>query len=241
MGPWVLATRALREVESLARLLAARGLTVLPYPVLRETPSDDPGAWALVAGLRQEVRCVVFTSRRAVPASLAAAEKRALRPWLLSCPIAAVGEATAAVARRSGFSVAVVGDAGGEALAVQLTARLAAGSAVLHPCGREHREELGVALAARGIRVVPVVVYAMDETPAEDLPALPPDLPRAVLLTSPRATRAYWRASGGCYAAVAHFALGATTAATAGEMGIAARVVAGLGEEGIVEELCRRW
>jgi uroporphyrinogen-III synthase len=240
MEEWVLVTRGAGEVDALARLLAPRGIAVLPYPVLREVPADDPPAWELVAGLRQIPCWVAFTSRRAVPALLAAGEKRGLTAWLLSLPAAAVGEATAAAARRSGFSVAVVGDAGGEALAGRLAERLRAASTVVHPCGREHRDELGAALARSGFSVVPVVVYAMDETTAGELPALPARPPRAVVLTSPRGARAYLRASGGCYAAVAHIALGATTAAAAEEAGIQARVVAHASDEAIMEELCRR-
>jgi uroporphyrinogen-III synthase len=239
MGPWVLATRGPRELESLARLLAAEGITVLPYQVLREAPADDPGAWTLVAGLRQDPCWVVFTSRRAAPALLVAGERRGMGPWLLSLPAAAVGEATASAARAAGFTVALVGDAGGRALAALLATRLAAGSTVLHACAREHRDEFGVALAGSGSRIVPIVVYSMDETPAEDLPPLPSELPRAVLLTSPRATRAYLCATGGCYAAVPHIALGATTAAAAEDAGLEARVLSRQTNEAVMEELCR--
>jgi uroporphyrinogen-III synthase len=234
-GGWILATRPDEELAPLRSALAAKGFRVVGYPVLREEPPCAPAGD--IESVVAQSAFVAFTSRRA-PAALRRVTA-ALWPALLRLPAATVGAATAAAARREGFRVEIVGDSGGGALAVMLAARLAPGSTVLHPCGRDHREELSLALARSGIRVHTIVVYAMDEAGTENLPALPEEPPRAVLLTSPRAARAYLRASGGRFAAVPHLALGATTAAAAVESGVAARSLPRRTSEAILEELCR--
>ena len=234
-GGWILATRTDEELAPLRSALAARGLRVVGYPVLREespyTPADD------LEHAMAQCALVAFTSRRA-PAALRQAAP-ALWPALLRLPAAAVGPATAAAAAREGFRVEIVGESGGATLAPLLGARLPRGSTVLHPCGRDHREEFGRVLAASGFRVIPIVVYGMGETAPEDLPPLPAGVPRAVLLTSPRAALAYVRASGGRFARVPHLAVGTTTAAAAAEAGVEARALSRQTSEAIVEELCR--
>jgi uroporphyrinogen-III synthase len=215
--------------------MAQRGVTVLGYPVLREEALGGlaPGLERAVA----ECSLVAFTSRRA-PAALRQVAGE-LWPALQRLPAAAVGAATAEAARREGFRVEIVGDSGGAALATLLAGVVRPGEVVLHPCGREHREEFGRALAGTGVRVLPVVVYCLAETAVADLPSLPPDLPRAVLLTSPRAARAYLNASGGRYVRVPHLAFGPTTAAAAAEAGLQVRPLSRHTPEAVVEELCR--
>ncbi len=232
---WVLATRPDDELAPLRAALAGRGLAVLGYPVLREEASP-PGAAALDGALAA-CSLVAFTSRRG-PAGLRRAAGE-LWPALQRLPAAAVGAVTAEAARREGFRVEIVGDAGGEALAALVAGAVAAGATVLHPCGREHREELRGALETRGVQVVEVVVYGVAEATAAELPPLPADPPRAVLLTSPRAAQAYLNASGGRYAGVPHLALGPTTAAAAAEAGLRVRAVPRNTPEAVVEELCR--
>lgn len=233
---WILATRGEDELAPLTAALAAQGVRVVGFPVLCEEPVREP-LTDLEAAIRGAV-LVAFTSRRA-PGLL----RRAVpaEPWsrLVRLPAAAVGPATAAAARREDFEVKFVGDAGGAALGAMLLEALRPGDAVVHPCGRERREELEQALGAGGIRVVPLVVYAMTEAAPESLPPLPDGRPLAVFLTSPRAARAYLRASGGRYSAVPHIALGPTTAAAAAEEGILASAPAFATTEAVVEELCR--
>jgi uroporphyrinogen-III synthase len=234
-GGWILATRSDEELAPLSAALAAQGLRVVAYPVLREEAfPDQSGDLGRAAA---ECSWVAFTSRRA-PAALRRLAGE-LWPGLLRLPVAAVGAATAAAAAREGFGVELVGDRGGEALAALLAGKVAAGGTVLHPCGREHRDELARALAQRGIGVRAIVVYGLGETAPGDLPRLPAEAPRAVLLTSPRAARAYLRASSGRYAKVVHLALGATTAAEAEAAGLAVRPIARPTNEAVVEELCR--
>jgi len=235
-APWVLATRSEDCLRPLAAALAERGVSVVAFPVLLEEAAASEAPLDLEA-VAKGCSLVVFTSRRA-PAAL---RRCAGRAWstLVGLPAAAVGTATAEAARIEGYHPVVVGDGGGKALAALLERRLGPGSTVLHPCGREHREEMTQTLMAAGIRVVPLVVYAMAEAAPDTLPALPPEQPLAVLLTSPRAARAYLRAVGSRFAGVLHLALGASTAAAVADAGVPVRALASTRPEIVVEELCR--
>jgi uroporphyrinogen-III synthase len=232
---WVLATRAAEELGVLADALGKRGVEVLPLVVTREVPVDDAAGRARVDAALGAVRFVAFTSKRAPRALRRAAPD--LIPELATKPAAAVGPATADAARRDGFDVQLVGDGGGEALASALAPRLRPGDAVLHPCGRERRDEFAAALERAGARVVPFVVYAMDEVPANEAPPLPEEPPSAVVLTSPRAVRAYVARCGARWAEVPHIAIGATTAAAAAAAGVRAVAAPHPTTESIVEEL----
>ncbi len=232
---WILATRSDEELAPIAAAVAREGLSVIAYPVLSEDEHCE-FVHELTRAMGQG-SLVAFTSRRA-PGAL---HRGAGPQWeaVVRLPAAAVGAATALAAEREGFKVGLVGDAGGEALASLLVSRQPRGSGVIHPCGCEHREEFARALEAGGVRHIPVVVYRLAETAVGDLPPLPPGDPLAVLLTSPRAARAYLTASRRRYASVPHLALGATTAAAAAEAGVAARQLPALTNEAVVEELCR--
>ncbi len=237
MSGWVLATRAADELAPIAAALAARGFEVVAMPLLREAAVDDAEGRAAVERALPTIRMTAFTSKRA-PAALRRAAPD-LAAELAARPAAAVGEATAAAARRERFAVAVVGQGGGEALAGALAGRLQPGDAVVHPCGREHRAELSDALARAGFEVLPFVVYAMEEIPAGEAPPLPAGRPAAVVLTSPRAVAAYLERSGARWADVPHLAIGATTAAADAAAGVYARPAAQPTTESIVEELCQ--
>ncbi len=161
----------------------------------------------------------------------------ALSAQVAALPVAAVGRATADAARREGFDVRVVSDGGGEALARALAPLLLPGDAVLHPCGQDHRPEFAWALADEGVRVVPLVVYAMDEVTAGEGAPLPSEPPMAVVLTSPRSVRAYLARCGERWTGVPHIAIGERTAAAAAEAGVRAAAAASPTSESIVEEL----
>ncbi len=237
MRGWVLATRAADELAPIAAALGARGLEVVAMPVLREAAVDDAEGRAAIERSLPAVRLTAFTSKRA-PAALRRAAPE-LAAQLAERPAAAVGEATAAAARRAGFAVDVVGRGGGVALSGALAGRLQPGDAVVHPCGREHRAELADALSRAGVDVLPLVVYAMEEIPAAEAPPLPAGRPAAVVLTSPRAVAAYLDRSGARWADVPHLAIGATTAAAATAAGVRATAAAQPTTESIVEELCQ--
>ncbi len=232
---WVLATTADGGLSGLVEALAARGVDLVTFEVMRERPVTDEAAIAGVRATLGEIAFVAFTSRRAPRAFRRAAPD--LLEATTSLPAAAVGPSTAAAARREGYEVRVVSDAGGEALGRALAGQLRPGDAVLHPCGRDRRSEFGAALAGTGARVVPLVVYAMEEVPAGEAGPLPAAAPAAVVLTSPRSVRAYLSLSGSRWREVPHIAIGPTTAAAALEAGVPAVAAANPTPESIVEEI----
>ncbi len=236
-GRWVLATRGGDGVLALAQALASRGVELVAAEFLREAPVCDDAGRARVGALLGSVALVAFTSPRAPAALRRAAPDLAAK--LAALPAAAVGPASASAARREGFDVVLVGDRGGEALAHALAGRVRPGELVLHPCGRERRDEFGGALSATGVRVLPFVVYAMDATAPAELPHLPAEPPAAVVLTSPRSVRAYLAACGERWLGVPHLAIGATTAAAAAAAGARTVTAHNPNIESIVEELCQ--
>lgn len=102
-------------------------------------------------------------------------------------PCYAVGEATAAEARRHGFADIRAGDSDGAALVEQM--HRSGIRRALHLCGRDH-----ISLDRPGLSIVRRIVYA-----AEAADALPPEARRAlagdavVLLHSPRAGATFGR------------------------------------------------
>jgi uroporphyrinogen-III synthase len=237
---WVLVTRAGGDPNGFTEPLAAAGLAVVAYPVLREYRVIDEAGWAAVLADLRRLQAVAFTSPRAPAALLAAAGPFGVESHIRSLSAFAVGEATARAATAAGLAVAAVGTGGGGDLARLLIARLECGTAILHACGREHRSELAAVAASASREIVTLVVYAMDATPTADLPALPDDLPAAVVLTSPRAAEAYAAASSLALAAAPHLAMGATTAARARELGLEVITLRRPSAAAVVEELCQR-
>jgi uroporphyrinogen-III synthase len=236
---WVLVTRADDELAEYRDALGAVGLAVRGWPVLCSAPLPDGAGWAAAEAVRERLAAVAFTSPRAPAALRAVAAQRGIDAALVALPAFAVGDATARAAEAAGFAVAAVGRAGGAALAGLIAARLGAGAAVLHACGREHRPDLATALAAAGVDVAELVVYAMDATPPASLPPLPDDPPAAVLLTSPRAAEAYRDAAGPRLRVARHLAMGETTAAHARALGIDVTVLRRPTADAVVEELCQ--
>jgi uroporphyrinogen-III synthase len=231
MKGWVLVTRSQEDLG----LLPAKDLTFFAYPVLRQVPWHSPTAWEQLLGHLSSLNLVAFTSRHAPEPFLQQAQERALAEVFLSLPVAAVGETTAAACQKAGFTVALCGQKGAQELA-QLILQRFPNPRVVFPCGREHRQELVVQLCQGGAQVFPLPVYAMDFTPREELPPLPPELPTAVVATSPRAAQAYWQATGGKYAAVPHLAFGTTTAAELARLGLKVKELKANWQE--LEELC---
>jgi len=238
MSRWVLVTREQAELGELQRGLPD-GVRLVAFPVLRLSPWESPEHWEALERQLAKLSALAFTSRHAPGAFVAQARARGLAQKLLRLPAAAVGAATARACREAGFAVALEGDGGGAQLAQSMLQRFPRPLVVAFPCGREHREELVQELAAAGATVLPVPVYAMELTPPEELPPLPEGLPSAVVVTSPRATQAYWQATGGAFAAVPHLALGPTTAAAVAALGVAPKAVAKPTAEKLLEELCR--
>jgi len=238
LSRFVLVTRSEESIGELKDALAPHGIEVAAFPVLRDAPADDPAGWGAVATASDSLRFVALTSARAPVPFRRAAEARGLWPRLSRLPVAAVGPASARAAAEAGMSVTMTADAGAASLAAELAARLTPGATVLHPCGRDRRSELAQGLAGAGAGVLSVVVYAMEPTPFDELPALPTRPPLAVLLSSPRAARAYLAVCRACFHDVPHFAMGATTAAAARELGLEVVALTRPTPDALVEELC---
>lgn len=239
MSRFVLVTRTADSLGELRTVLARHGIDVLPFPVLREVPADDPTGWESLAAVLDSVRFVAVTSARAADPLRREAEARGLWPRIRRIPAVAVGRASARAAETIGLTVAITGVDGSAALAAELVTHLRRGDKVLHPCGRDRRDELAAGLGQAGVEVVPVVSYAMELTPPDELPVLPANAPVAVLLSSPRAARAYQAVCGGCFRGVPHLAMGASTAATARELGLEVVTLASPTPDSIMEELCQ--
>jgi uroporphyrinogen-III synthase len=240
MSGAVLVTRHPADCTELQQLVQPRGLTIRPYPVLRIEELDDGAAWGRVASLLADAGdrpWLAFASPRA-PARTARLAARHHAGALAECPVAAVGEATAAAASDAGFTVELVGPGSGAGLGSMLAESLPPGTSVVLACGRDRRPELGDALESSGHPVLPLVVYAMVPTPPRELPPLGGGL-EAVVLTSPRAARLYLESVGGRPLPLQHWALGATTRDAAAALGIQCRIPARPTITSLAEELCR--
>lgn len=239
MSRFVLVTRSESTLDEIRAALAPHAIEAFAYPVLRDAPVEDSEGWDRVAATLGSLRVIAMTSARAAEPFRRGALSRGLWPTLATLPVAAVGRATARAAEAAGLRVELTGTAGAAALVGQLGARLEGGAAAVHPCGRDRRDELAEGLRRAGRAVIPVAVYAMDPTPAADLPELPTQPPLAVLLSSPRAARAYAAATSCRFAGVPHLAMGATTAAAAAELGLAVVTLPDPTPDALVEELCQ--
>ena len=187
-----------------------------PLVVLR----PEPGAGATVTAARAmglaavamplfAVRAVAWTRPETRPDAVLMTSANAARlggtelAALTHLPLYAVGAATAAAARATGFARIVAGD--GDADAIVARAHEDGIATLLHLAGREHRAPGGPpAIESR-------IVYAADA--ATTLPAFPAD--PVVLLHSPRAA-ALFAALAPDRGAIAIAAISAATLAAAG-------------------------
>lgn len=168
MSPVVAVTRPQPQASGTASRLAALGYTALLAPLLESVPLD-PGPAAGIAAL-------ALTSRTAAMVLAAHPEFHAL-------PVHAVGEASAAEARRAGFADVTAAGGDVDALCAQLAT---VAGPIVHMAGREHTGDLVERLTARGQSAARRVVYAMEPRP---LPAA--ERVDNVLLFSPRTARLF--------------------------------------------------
>jgi uroporphyrinogen-III synthase len=171
----VLVTRPRQQAVATARRLHAAGHRALIDPLLaiHGVPFTLPEA--------ERIAAILLTSANAA---------QAFDPKLAALPVLAVGKATAAVARRHGWTDVRAAD--GDAIGL---ARLAKGSlepqagALIHLSGEEVKAELGELLLAAGYDYRRVVVYraaAATGFAARTLRALREHELDAALLYSPR-------------------------------------------------------
>ncbi len=237
----VLITRHPDDCRELQELLAPHDIVVKPYPVLRLEEMDDRPGWRWVLQHlppeHGKAAWLLLASPRA-PARFAEQARKRQAEHLLTLPVAAVGETTAAAAETAGLAVELVGPGGGAQLTEELLPFLEPASRLVLACGKDRRSELPAALSAAGHQVLPVMVYRMRQTPVRELPPLGPRLD-VVVLTSPRAATYYLEGVGGMPLPCEHMAMGPTTQTAAEGLGITCRIPVQPTIQSLAEELCR--
>jgi uroporphyrinogen-III synthase len=190
----VLVTRAYPDNEATAAALRARGLEVLLAPMLRFEPiafRDEEEA---------DYGAVIVTSANA----LRAIEPQLAGHRLLKLPLFAVGEHTAAAARRLGFGTVMT--ANGDAAALRdlvlervRAKRLKKTSALLYLAGADLSRDLSAELGEKGFTVVTQTTYRMAPVaslPREACDGFAANRIEAVLHYSRRSARVFLEAAG---------------------------------------------
>jgi uroporphyrinogen-III synthase len=185
----VLITRPHPDDETTAASLRARGFDVLCAPMLRFEPV------AVHEDMNARYSAVIVTSANAL---------RGIEPHLkghrmLELPLFAVGEHTAAAARRAGFThvVSASGDAANLrdlVLASMKAKELKKASTLLYLAGAEIARDLAGELEESGLRVVTQTTYkmtAVTSLPREACDAFAANRVEAVLHYSQRSARAF--------------------------------------------------
>jgi uroporphyrinogen-III synthase len=185
----VLVTRPHPDDETTAASLRARGFDVLRAPMLRFEPV------AVHEDMNARYSAVIVTSANAL---------RGIEPHLkghrmLELPLFAVGEHTAAAARRAGFThvVSANGDAANlrDLVLASLKAKeLKKASTLLYLAGAELSRDLASELEESGFRVVTQTTYkmiAVKSLPRETCDAFAANQVEAVLHYSQRSARAF--------------------------------------------------
>ncbi len=185
----VLVTRPYPDDETTAASLRARGFDVLRAPMLRFEPV------AFHEDMNARYSAVIVTSANAL---------RGIEPHLkghrmLELPLFAVGEHTAAAARRAGFThvVSANGDAANlrDLVLASLKAKeLKKASTLLYLAGAEFARDLASELEESGFRVVTQTTYkmiAVTSLPREACDAFAANQVEAVLHYSQRSVRAF--------------------------------------------------
>ena len=188
----ILVTRPYPDSESTAAALRARGRDALLAPVLRFETVPLP------AGFDADVAAVLVTSANAPRA----VESQLRGHALLKLPLFAVGEHSAAAARRAGFGKVLSADGDAAALrelvVASLRTRRAKAGPLLHLAGEITARDLTVELGARGIEVISRIVYrmvAVDRLPDEACAAFAGGRIEAVLHYSARSAQAFLHAA----------------------------------------------
>ena len=185
----VLVTRPHPDDETTAASLRARGFDVLRAPMLRFEPV------AVHEDINARYSAVIVTSANAL---------RGIEPHLkghrmLELPLFAVGEHTAAAARRAGFThvVSANGDAANlrDLVLASLRAKeLKKASTLFYLAGAEVARDLASELEESGFRVVTQTTYrmiAVKSLPPEACDAFAANQVEAVLHYSQRSARAF--------------------------------------------------
>jgi uroporphyrinogen-III synthase len=239
----VLVTRPHPDDETTAASLRARGFDVLRAPMLRFEPV------AVHEDMNARYSAVIVTSANAL---------RGVEPLLkghrmLELPLFAIGEHTAAAARRAGFThvVSANGDAANLrdlVLARLRTKELKKASTLLYLAGAEIARDLASELEESGFRVVTQTTYrmiAVKSLPSEARDAFAANQVDAVLHYSQRSARAFLdaaRAAGVEISALAipQCCISATVASVVRDAGATQVVVAATPDENALFEALER-
>lgn len=180
----VLVTRPAEAAAETAAIVAALGFDVVRAPALRRVRLDR-----LTRGDVADAQAAVVTSAAGV-----AALAEDLPPDLFPPRCFAVGQATAAAARRAGMREVSVGGGDAESLLPILKALDPATGVVLFLLGREVARPLAPSLEAAGFAVRVKTVYGADRAPAlapEAVAALRAERVAAALFLSRRTVEAF--------------------------------------------------
>ena len=239
----VLVTRPHPDDETTAARLRARGFDVLRAPMLRFEPV------AVHEDMNARYSAVVVTSANGL---------RGIEPHLkghrmLELPLFAVGDHTAAAARRAGFThvVSANGDAANlrDLVLASLRAKeLKKASTLLYLAGAEIARDLASELEESGFRVVTQTTYrmiAVKSLPRETCDAFAANQVEAVLHYSQRSARAFLdaaRAAGVEISALAipQCCISATVASVVRDAGATQVVVAAAPDENALFEALER-
>jgi len=239
----VLVTRPHPDDETTAASLRARGFDVLRAPMLRFEPV------AVHEDMNARYSAVIVTSANAL---------RGVEPLLkghrmLELPLFAVGDHTAAAARRAGFThvVSANGDAANlrDLVLASLRAKeLKKASTLLYLAGAEIARDLASELEESGFRVVTQTTYrmiAVKSLPSEARDAFAANQVGAVLHYSQRSARAFLdaaRAAGVEISALAipQCCISATVASVVHDAGATQVVVAATPDENALFEALER-
>ena len=239
----VLVTRPHPDDETTAAGLRARGFDVLRAPMLRFEPV------AVHEDMNARYSAVIVTSANAL---------RGVEPLLkghrmLELPLFAVGDHTAAAARRAGFThvVSANGDAANlrDLVLASLRAKeLKKASTLLYLAGAEIARDLASELEESGFRVVTQTTYrmiAVKSLPSEARDAFAANQVGAVLHYSQRSARAFLdaaRAAGVEISALAipQCCISATVASVLRDAGATQVVVAATPDENALFEALER-
>jgi len=239
----VLVTRPHPDDETTAASLRARGFEVLRAPMLRFEPV------AVHEDINARYSAVIVTSANAL---------RGIEPHLkghrmVELPLFAVGDHTAAAARRAGFThvVSANGDAANlrDLVLASLRAKeLKKASTLLYLAGAEIARDLASELEESGFRVVTQTTYrmiAVKSLPRETCDAFAANQVEAVLHYSQRSARAFLdaaRAAGVEISALAipQCCISATVASVVRDAGATQVVVAATPDENALFEALER-
>jgi uroporphyrinogen-III synthase len=171
-GLGVVVTRPQPAAARIAAELAAAGARPIVFPALEILDNEPRDALEAVLAKLPQADLAIFVSANAVERGLAAAGRRGA--WPQRVRVAAIGEATAAELRNSGFAevISPIGKADSEALLALPELQAVQGRNIIVFRGEGGRERLREGLEARGAKVSYAECYRRARPEADPQPLL---------------------------------------------------------------------